>query len=74
VPNKADRPGFTNFTGRYKWDSWEKHWLALAKELKLKHDNEGLTEAEKEERRVTLSKKAKQLYVEKLIAVSTTKP
>ena len=55
-------------------DAWEKHWLALAKELKLKHDNEGLTDKEKEERREILSKKAKQIYVEKLIAVSTSKP
>jgi hypothetical protein len=43
----------------------------LAKELKQQHDNEGLTDAEKEERRVILSKRAKHLYVEKLIAVST---
>jgi hypothetical protein len=58
---------------RYR-DAWEKHWLKLVEELKLKHDNEGLTDKEKEDRRATLSKKAKQVYVEKLIAVRTTKP
>jgi hypothetical protein len=55
-------------------DAWEKHWLALTEELKLKQVNEGLTDEEKEERRASLSKRAKHLYVEKLVAVSIAKP